>query len=143
MWGIRTRYFVAVVASLVFGWSSVAGATPVEWTVDSGGNGHWYDFVGYGVGGVADPIGTWENARDAAEAAGGYLATPTSAAEWSFMQSQMYDWVGPVDPTYSNCGACGYRSYQGWIGAFQNTSSPSYSEPGADRKFKLRFPWVR
>ncbi len=143
MWGIRTRYFVAVVASLVFGWSSVAGATPVDRTVDSGGNGHWYDFVGYGVGGVADPIGTWENARDAAEAAGGYLATPTSAAEWSFMQSQMYDWVGPVDPTYSNCGACGYRSYQGWIGAFQNTSSPSYSEPGADRKFKLRFPWVR
>ena len=136
---------VVLVVALVVGfsgWSSGAGATPVEWTVASGGNAHWYDFVGYGVGGVADPIGTWENARDAAEVAGGYLATPTSATEWSFMQSQMYDWVGPVDPTYSNCAACGYRSYQGWIGAFQNTSSPSYSEPGGGWEWVTGEPWV-
>ena len=113
------RKLALLVLLVVFGSSSGASAIPIEWSVTSGGNGHWYDFVGYGVGGVADPIGTWENARDAAEIAGGYLATPTSADEWSFMQSQMYDWVGPVDPTYSNCAACGYRSYQGWIGAFQ------------------------
>jgi len=131
---------VLVVALVVVfsGWSSGAGATPVEWTVASGGNAHWYDFVGYGVGGVADPIGTWENARDAAEVAGGYLATPTSAGEWAFMQSQMFDWVGPVDPTYSS----GYRSYQGWIGAFQNASSPSYSEPGGGWEWVTGEPWV-
>ena len=106
MWGIRARCFVGVVVSLVFGWSSVAGATPVEWTVDSGGNGHWYDFLGRELAGNPTAY-SWDEARLDAEVRGGYLATPTSAAEWGFMQSQMYDWVGPVDPVYSTCGACG------------------------------------
>jgi len=132
---------IVLVSSALFGPGALAQAAPIQWTVESGGNGHWYDFIGYGIGGMADPIGTWENARSAAEARGGYLATPTSSAEWSFMQANMFNWVGPVDPTYNTCAACGYRSYQGWLGGFQNTSSPSYSEPGGGWEWVTGEPW--
>jgi hypothetical protein len=57
--------------------------------------------------------GTWAEARLDAIARGGYMATPTSAAGWSFMQASMYDWVADVDPVYNTCAACGCRSYQG------------------------------
>ena len=137
----RARLQWTLILLAVTGPGAVAHAVPIQWTVASGGNGHWYEFVGYGVGGMAEPIGTWENARAAAEARGGYLATPTSAAEWAFMQSSMYDWVGEVDPTYSTCAACGFRSYQGWLGGFQNTSSPSYSEPGGGWEWVTGEPW--
>ena len=118
----------------------VAGAVPVQWTVESGGNGHFYDFLGNQLAGNPNTY-SWDGARVDAESRGGYLATPTSAAEWAFMQSQMYDWVGPVDPVYSTCGACGNRSYQGWLGGFQNTSSPSYSEPGGGWEWVTGEPW--
>jgi hypothetical protein len=108
---------VLLVLVVVFsGWSSGAGALPVEWSVTSGGNGHYYDFLGNQLAGNPNTY-SWDGARLDAEARGGYLATPTSAGEWAFMQSQMFDWVGPVDPVYSTCGACGNRSYQGWLGA--------------------------
>jgi hypothetical protein len=78
--------------------------------------------MGRGLNG--DPTSyTWDTALSDAESRGGYLATITSAGEWSFLRSNLADWVGPVDPHYS------YASYQGWLGGFQNTSSPSYSEP--------------
>ena len=38
LWGV-------VVGLLVFTTSGVAGATPVQWTVASGGNGHFYEHV--------------------------------------------------------------------------------------------------
>ena len=95
-------------------WSSGASAIPVQWTVASGGNGHWYDFIGRSLNG--DPTSyTWETARVDALAKGGYLATITSGDEWNFLRANMYDWVGPVDPHYNTC---------------------------ADRKFKGPF-WVR
>ena len=78
MRGIRARFLLAVVASLLFGWSSGVGATPVEWTIDSGGNGHWYDFIGRELAGNPNAY-SWDGARLDAEARGGYLATPTSA----------------------------------------------------------------
>jgi hypothetical protein len=131
-------------ASVLFAFTvmsgGVAGAVPVQWTVASGGNGHFYDFLGNQLAGNPNTY-SWDGARVDAESRGGYLATPTSAAEWAFMQSQMYDWVGPVDPVYSTCGACGNRSYQGWLGGFQNTSSPSYSEPGGGWEWVTGEPW--
>ena len=66
------------------------------------------------------------------------MATPTSAAEWSFMQASMYGWVGDVDPVYNTCAACGYRSYQGWLGGFQE---PGSSEPGGGWKWVTGEPW--
>ena len=49
----------------------------VQWTVASGGNGHWYLLV------ISGPI-TWADARSACEIYGGHLVTPTTPAEEAF-----------------------------------------------------------
>ncbi len=101
--------------------TEAAGAAPVQWTLGSGGNGHWYDYV-------ANPM-TWDQAVAAAAAsthAGltGYLVTVTSAAEQAFLNSFVpvgsgawlggsdlaeegaWEWVtepgGPIPFTYAN-----------------------------------------
>jgi len=54
-------------------------AAPIQWTLAEGGNDHYYELIDHG--GFID----WTDARDAAEAAGGYLATITSSAENDFL----------------------------------------------------------
>jgi hypothetical protein len=91
-------------------------ASPVQWTVENGGNGHWYDVVDPGV---VDGV-TWDWSYADAVQKGGYLATLTSQNEYAFVNgvisnygltwgilwigaSEQYDavtWVngeGPVD----------------------------------------------
>jgi hypothetical protein len=60
--------------------SEPASATAIQWRVEDGGNGHWYEAVYIGPSGIA-----WYDARDAAIAKGGYLASITSAAENAFV----------------------------------------------------------
>jgi hypothetical protein len=55
---------------------STSFAAPVQWPVEDGGNGHWYERID-------NPL-TWEEARVAAEDAGGHLATITSQEEHDF-----------------------------------------------------------
>ena len=81
------------------------------WDPAEGGNGHWYM-------GMAAPGISWEDAAAQAEALGGYLCTVPSAEEniWVFTfvasdPSLWNTWFGP------------------WIGGYQDTSSPEYSEP--------------
>ena len=123
------RLFLAFGVLLVFGWSSGASAVPIQWTVAEGGNGHWYDVVGEGFSGITEGF-YWNDARADAEARGGYLATPTSASEWSFIQSQYATWGIP-------------NGYEGnaWLGGFQNTASPSYSEPLGGWEWVTGEPW--
>lgn len=74
-----------------------AMAAPVQWTVGSGGNDHWYEFISTSV--------TWQNAFTAANAASyggmnGYLATITSANENSFVAgvaNGALAWLGGSD----------------------------------------------
>lgn len=75
---------------------SPAVAAPVQWTVASGGNDHWYEFVAGGI--------TWTAARAAAAGSThlsmpGYLATVTSAAEDAFLGtlSGLSAWLGGSD----------------------------------------------
>ena len=84
----------------------------VQWT-DPGSNGHYYQAV-------CETL-TWEDARTRAEARGGYLATPLSAAENDFVFGLVDDdlfW--DVDPDTGN-------SIGPWLGASQ--SQPCASEP--------------
>ena len=53
-----------------------AKAAFVQWKLEDGGNGHWYKLVT-----KQDPL-TWQDARDSAQAAGGYLLT------WSHWMSE-------------------------------------------------------
>lgn len=72
-------------------------------------NGHYYEYISLTV--------TWGQARSAAESywfngVQGHLATISDAAENAFVRSVDQGQLG------------------GWIGGFQDTSAPGYSEPG-------------
>jgi hypothetical protein len=53
--------------------SGASGQDAVQWRVQDGGNGHWYK--------VVQQARLWSDAKVAAEAIGGYLATTTSSSE--------------------------------------------------------------
>lgn len=53
-----------------------AQATAVQWRVEDGGNGHWYQKFG--------PYSSWQQAKTDAVARGGHLMTITSQSEWNF-----------------------------------------------------------
>ena len=85
-------------------------ATPMQWTVASGGNDHWYDRIDA-------PALNWTDARDTAAASSylglaGHLATVTSAAENLFITNNF------------NAGSA---LTQHFFGGFQPAGS---SEPG-------------
>ena len=96
--------------------SPAAFAEPIEWTVASGGNGHFYEGVLFN----ADI--NWPQAKIEAENRGGYLATITSAAEGNFV-------VSTVIPSNSfwqpDPRGAGFTDLFGpWIGGFQPDASP-------------------
>jgi len=71
-------------------------AAPVQWLESAGGNGHWYDYVP--AISIFAPV-SLEAARSAATSSShmgqaGYLASITSAAEQSFIQSSFGFMVG-------------------------------------------------
>jgi len=88
---------LALAAGLALAGLSTAHAVPVQWTVGSGGNDHWYEFVADGL--------TWDEALAAAAARShdgeaGYLGTVTSAAEFNFIRdfvTRTLIWIGGND----------------------------------------------
>ncbi len=125
------KFVVVLVVALVVvlgGWSSGASSLPIEWTVASGGNGHWYEFVNTG-----QSI-SWTDSKIAAEQRGGYLAVITSQPEDDWIHTNI------VIPEYPD--QLEYASTVGgpWIGAFEDptagwswvTSEPfSFAPPGS------------
>lgn len=80
--------------------SLASQSAPVQWTVASGGNGHWYDIV-YQLSGAGM---TWDQAfADAPTRShlgqAGYMATVTSAGEQAFIVSHFTAeaWLGGND----------------------------------------------
>ena len=110
---MRTGRIIALAVLAPCGFaSSGAIAAPVQWP----GNGQYYEAVCV-EGGI-----TWGEARMAAQAAGGYLATPTSEAENEFVFSL-------VDASeFWDEGSTGW-SRGPWLGGFQNHNSTDYAEP--------------
>jgi len=76
----------------------------IQWRIEDGGNGHWYQLVESGKGFL------WSEAVAEAESRGGYLVSLTSADEDA--------WV------YAN-----FDADNRWIGVFQDTNAADYSEP--------------
>ena len=70
----------------------MAQSTAVQWTVASGGNGHWYA--------IRSPDVSWAAKRQEAEGLGGHLATIRSNAEMQFVlerpefAANMSAWIG-------------------------------------------------
>lgn len=96
----KTLKIAATAAALAAALS--AQAVPVQWTVASGGNGHWYDYVSGPVGAAAF---TWDGALANAATQShlgqtGYLATITSRGEQDFIftnVTQLTAWLGGTD----------------------------------------------
>ena len=87
--------------------STAAVATPVQWTVAEGGNGHWYDVVF-----STNP--TWSDANSQATGlvfagSNGHLATFTTRAEQEFAISHL---------------GGGSQLNAMWIGAYQSAGAP-------------------
>ena len=79
------RKLALLIGLLVLAISTVSSGAPIQWTVASGGNGHFYDLV------FENPPLNWIEARDAANNStylgySGHLATITSAQEDHFLR---------------------------------------------------------
>lgn len=121
------RRATGVVAACVLLCVAVAvQAAPIQWTLAEGGNGHSYEAV-YNAAGWA----SINDARSAAAARGGYLATVTSAAEHQWLLSQ--NLYGPY-PEY------GYGDWV-WLGGYQDRSDPTYAEPSGGWKWGTGEDW--
>lgn len=118
----------AIIASVCllsfFSYSSFGGA-PVLWDVPSGGNGHYYQtvFVTNGI--------TWAAANAAANAAGGYLCTITSAEENVFVANLIQNDTNLFSYAFgTTCGP--------WIGGVQTNGAP---EPDGGWTWGTGEPW--
>ncbi|MDG2424360.1 MAG: FG-GAP-like repeat-containing protein [Phycisphaerales bacterium] len=88
----------------------------VIWNTADGGNGHGYQVV-FTPDGIS-----WTEARAAAEAAGGHLATVSSAAELAFINS-----LGLGD--------------KGWLGGYQDVNADDYAEPEGGWRWVTSESW--
>ena len=104
---MRTLQSLGVVSSIAIA-SVTTAQNAVQWRVEDGGNGHWYELV------VSGSTVAWSTADANARTRGGLLACITSAAENSFVRS-----INPTNSTWRNLGP--------WLGGFQ---SPNATEPG-------------
>jgi hypothetical protein len=64
----------------LFAASAAHAQQVVQWRVEDGGNGHWYQFV------VVAPSSSWTSANSEAAARNGYLASVHSSTEATFVQ---------------------------------------------------------
>ena len=120
------RFINALVACSVIAITSssvLAQSTAVQWTVASGGNGHWYGIV-------IVPSNSWNQCLALARASGGDLASLTSAEEHAFVgelaQSVPQAFVGPYGP---------------FVGGFQDPSASDFSEPSGGWRWSDGEPW--
>jgi hypothetical protein len=137
----------ATVALLALAFSSPCLAQQaVQWRVEDGGNGHWYEFVRVAV------HTTWPSARESCLASGGDLAIVSSQQLTSFLDAlypastnacfiggQFADgtwrWIDGRPVTWSNWCPCGQPSGDGpaveiWSGGVWNDVSMSQPRQG-------------
>jgi hypothetical protein len=104
---------------------TLARATPIQWTIESGGSGHYYE-VFSAPGGIS-----WVDAQADAVSRGGYLATITSSAENDFV----FDLVDVS--TYWIVGSI--NQLGPWLGGFQPPASP---EPDGNWQWVTGETWA-
>lgn len=125
----KIRLAVAVALAL----SSVSFAQQaVQWRVEDGGNGHWYQLI-------STPL-PWAQAQQFSQARGGHLVTVTSAAErdltWSVVGvSPQAFWIGGYQSLGSCEPGCGWRwvtdepfVYTNWCSECPNNNTVNGNE---------------
>ena len=118
---------IVSVAGIVFACVSGVYAVPVQWTVSSGGNGHWYELV-------PDNWTTWQEARDFVQNTGNLehngfpadLATITSSEEQAFIETLTSEhWTGWLGG-YQDPAGFPLKDNWHWIAQWEGTS---YEQP--------------
>ena len=95
----------------------------IQWSVEEGGNGHWYEF---------EPrLMDWQAAHSNAVARGGDLASLASAAERGFWMAMI-----PVGSGVPGCSGCT------WLGGYQDPTAADYSEPAGGWRWSDGTPWT-
>ncbi len=116
-------------------------ADPIQWTTESGGNGHWYEYV-VGV------QGNWEDARILANEmvwgeAQGYLATITSEAEnnwiWQNLGEPHQAYLGgyQVDPSAAPNEGWAWVTDEPW--EYTNWWTGEPNDAGTGNEWVLQF----
>ena len=106
-------------AALACGLAAPVSAAPVQWTSASGGNDHWYEVIWLRIGEIS-----WSYAKAAAEARthlgqSGYLATITSGAEQSFLNS--------LNAAYTASSPYHSGTYvRAWLGGHDSTTEGTW-----------------
>ncbi len=113
---VMKRIVLVTMATMLY--SGVAGAVPIQWKIADGGNDHWYEAI------LGDVFISWENAKTAAESAGGYLATITSAQEDAFVWNNLM-------------ASLNFQVY--WLGGYQ--PEPRNAEPDGGWAWVTGEPW--
>jgi hypothetical protein len=113
----KKRMLAAAVGGVVLsGASSAHAQDAVQWRVEDGGNGHWYQTIA--------TIGqTWEEARARGASMGGHLVTLATAQEDAFVRS--------LTPDVTDTGF--------WIGAFR---TPNVVCTGSSWQWVDASPWT-
>lgn len=116
----------------------------VEWSAASGGNGHLYRVVRVEQG------LTWDRAKAAAEAAGGYLATVTSPQENAFvfgLVTNPIHWNGNRGPWIGGYQDPGHSAGEGWRWVtgepfdYANWSPGQPNDGGGAEETRLQYGW--
>jgi len=116
---VNTRKFgsdvvLGAAAAAAVSMSALAGDA-MQWRVADGGNGHWYATTSVSM--------TWPALRDWCAARGGHLATINNAQEWMWVKQNL-------------------PAIEKFVGAYQDHSDPSYSEPNGGWKWVTGEPFL-
>ena len=117
----KQRFLYLAFLAAAWGWALASKAdvtSQANWTIATGGNGHTYRVV------AKPSIISWNSANAEAQAAGGYLATITSAAENNFIFNLINN---------STFWTQTQNGHGPWIGGYQQ---PGSTEPAGG------FTWV-
>ena len=120
---ITTTSATALALSAAFICESANAQQAVQWRVEDGGNGHWYQLR------IATQLVAWSSARDACVLVGGHLATPTSQAE----DELVYSVANQTGAWGANLGP--------WLGGYQDSTASGYVEPAGGWRWVTGEPW--
>jgi hypothetical protein len=105
----------------------------MQWRVEDGGNGHWYQI------GIASTAISWNSAFASAQRTGGHLATATSASELSFLLTPQL--AGDSSAWRTSVSPQGTYWIGPWLGGFQDANAPGFVEPNGGWRWVTGEQW--
>ncbi len=127
------KNLICSAVAILFAVSAAQAQQAVQWRVQDGGNGHWYQGVS------PSPLVSWFQAKHRAEQVGGHLTTFGTAAEHAFVYQHIAS-----DPRYWHLHqTCGCMSIGPWIGLRRENGFWSWvtGEPVTFTSWHPSEPW--